>query len=186
MHVVVYGNSGAVCANIVRHYMPCDEFAEIINLFPVGKIDHCIALCRPAGHPHDEADHAAVEEAVAGIVDFACKNRQVFGVPGYLPEELLQIGIRLGRALFRLARHDVHRKEGAGSCVKNGFVLSDEVGHLRIVFAIADARTDDDLVERLQIQGAAFVDRKQTDPMLILLDNRLETLAYFSGVPVRR
>ena len=53
-----------------------------LHLLPVGEFDHRIRVGGALGHPHDEADHGAVERAVTRVVDLAREHRQPLRFPG--------------------------------------------------------------------------------------------------------
>jgi hypothetical protein len=77
--VVAKGGPGRRAVSHLRN-----RSAEVIDLIPIRKIDYCLKIRRPFGHPHDESDDLAVPKIVYRIVYFSRKYRQFQWLPGYL------------------------------------------------------------------------------------------------------
>ncbi len=75
-----------VCVRICRLWRRPPEFrrfslhrgdypAKVVDLLPIRKLDDCLWIGRPFGHPHDESDDLAIPECVYRIVKFPGKDR---------------------------------------------------------------------------------------------------------------
>ena len=140
-----------------------DRVGETIDGFPVGKLFDGIGVGGAFGHPHDEAYHLPVEDAILLIVEHSGKDGQMFGFPADLLEEFDEIGIGVGLILFRFPGNHIDREEGIGFAVEQFLVFFDEVVDIFVVLAVADAGTDDDRIIAFEIERISCLDGMELD-----------------------
>jgi len=89
-----------------------------------------------------------IDKAEARVVDLAGEYTKILRLPAYSLEELLQVRIRFGRILLGFTGYYVDREKRVRVRFEDLLVASDVIVNERPVLAIANARADDDLVER--------------------------------------
>lgn len=82
-----------------------DFFSKGLHLAPVSKLDIGLWVRRSLGDPHDHSNHQAIPYLVLLIIDLTGEYCQFSRLPGYLRQELIQVGIGVGSILLWFSSH---------------------------------------------------------------------------------
>ena len=129
----------------------------MLDCFPVGIFNDCFGIRRAFCHPHDEADHLSVKEAIFLVVQHSCEDSQIFGFPADFFEKLDEIGVGVGLIFFRFSGDDIDREESIWLTVEQLLVFLYKVINIFMVLAVAYTGTYNDFVERVKIKSVGTV-----------------------------
>jgi len=149
------------CSVLAGPWQGTDLLRKGLHLRPIRELDHLGRVGRALGDVHDEADHLPVNVAQRRVVQPTGKHPQQLRLPVQLLEQLDHVGVGVGLVFLGLARHDVDAEQRIGFALQQRLVLLDEGHHLRAMFAVADAGTNDDAIKRCQLKRVRLLQRHQ-------------------------